>query len=150
MGATEDEMVGWHHWCNHELEQTSGDNHRQGGLCVLQSIGSQSIRHDWATELKWTELGYNCATVKNRWCIKSWFRREERYLFPKFLKWVSFAEMKTSSLTFHLRCWYSLGNRYAYYYACLTEEFNKSRAFEYVSILMGWDLVLECVQIDFT
>ena len=34
-GATEDEMVGWHHWLNgHELEQTLGDSEGQGcSLC---------------------------------------------------------------------------------------------------------------------
>ena len=32
-GATEDEMVGWHHWFKgHEFEQTPGDGERQGGL----------------------------------------------------------------------------------------------------------------------
>ena len=31
--ASEDEMTGWHHWCNgHELEQTSGDGEGKGGL----------------------------------------------------------------------------------------------------------------------
>ena len=32
-GATEDEMVGWHHWLNgHEFEQTLGDSEEQGSL----------------------------------------------------------------------------------------------------------------------
>ena len=32
-GATEDEMVGWHHWLNgHEFEQTLGDGEGQGYL----------------------------------------------------------------------------------------------------------------------
>ena len=32
-GATEDEMIGWHHWFNeHELEQTLGDSEGQGNL----------------------------------------------------------------------------------------------------------------------
>ena len=31
--ATEDEMVGWHHWLNeHEFEQTLGDSEGQGSL----------------------------------------------------------------------------------------------------------------------
>ena len=31
--AAEDEMVGWHHWCNrHELGLTPGDGEGQGGL----------------------------------------------------------------------------------------------------------------------
>ena len=49
-GMTEDEMVGWHHWFNgHEFEQTQGDKEwRKPG--VLQSMGSQRVGHDWATE----------------------------------------------------------------------------------------------------
>ena len=42
----EDEMVGWHHQLNgHEFEQDSGDR-RTGKPGVLQSMGSQRIRHD--------------------------------------------------------------------------------------------------------
>ena len=48
-GSTEDEMVGWHHWLDgHEFEQAPGVGDGQGSLVVL---GSQSIRHYWATEL---------------------------------------------------------------------------------------------------
>ena len=50
-GTTEDEMAGWHHRLNgHELEQALGDGEGQGSLAVLQSIGSQRVRHDWETE----------------------------------------------------------------------------------------------------
>ena len=46
-GTTEDEMAGWHHWLNgHEFEQISG---------TLQSRGSQTVGHDWATELNWAD-----------------------------------------------------------------------------------------------
>ena len=55
-GTTEDKMVGWHHWLNgHEFEQTPGVGDGQGSL-VLQSMGSQRVRHHWATELNWTEI----------------------------------------------------------------------------------------------
>ena len=38
--ASEDEMAGWHHWCNgHELGQTSGDGEGQGGLACCSSWG---------------------------------------------------------------------------------------------------------------
>ena len=48
-GATEDEMVGWHHWFNgHEFEQTPGDGDGKPGM--LQSLGSQGVKHDWETE----------------------------------------------------------------------------------------------------
>ena len=47
---TEDEMVGWHHQLNgYEFEQTPADS--EGGTPgVLQSMGLQKVRHDWATE----------------------------------------------------------------------------------------------------
>ena len=39
-GATEDEMVGWHHWLNgHEFEQTQGDGEGQGSLASCSSRG---------------------------------------------------------------------------------------------------------------
>ena len=47
----EDEMVGWHHWLyRHESEQAPGDGEGQGSLAMLQSMGSQSVGHDWVTE----------------------------------------------------------------------------------------------------
>ena len=43
----QDEMIGWHHKLNgHESEQTLGDSGRTGKPGVLQSMGSQRIRHD--------------------------------------------------------------------------------------------------------
>ena len=53
-GMTEDEMAGWHHRLNgHESGWTPGDGDGQGGLGVLQFMGSQRVRHDWVTELNW-------------------------------------------------------------------------------------------------
>ena len=50
-GMTEDEMVGWHHRLDgHEFEQTLGDGEGQGSQAALQSLGSQRVRYDWATE----------------------------------------------------------------------------------------------------
>ena len=55
-GMTEDEMAGWHHWLNgRESKWTAGVGDGQGGHGVLQFMGSQSVAHDWATELNWTE-----------------------------------------------------------------------------------------------
>ena len=52
-GKTEDEMVGWHHWLDgHESEQALGVGDGQGGLVCCSPWG---VRHDWATELNWTE-----------------------------------------------------------------------------------------------
>ena len=56
-GTTEDEMAGWHHrldgcwvWVN------SGSWWWTGRPGVLQFMGLWRVRHDWATELNWTEL----------------------------------------------------------------------------------------------
>ena len=46
-GATEDEMVGWHHGLDgHEFEQGLGVDDGQGSLACW-SMGSQRVRHDW-------------------------------------------------------------------------------------------------------
>ena len=45
--ATEDEVVREHHWLNGpELEQTPGDSGGQRDPGMLQSMGSQRVRHD--------------------------------------------------------------------------------------------------------
>ena len=57
-GTTEDEMVGWHHRLNgHEFWWTSGVGDGQGGLACCSPWGPKRVRHDWATELNWTEIG---------------------------------------------------------------------------------------------
>ena len=44
MGATEDEMVGWHHWPNgHESEQTPGDSERQRSLACCSPWGHKEL-----------------------------------------------------------------------------------------------------------
>ena len=54
-GMTEDEMVGWHHWLNwHGFGWTPGVGDGQGGLACCGSWGHR-VRHNWATELNWTE-----------------------------------------------------------------------------------------------
>ena len=57
-GMTEKEMAGWHHRLDeYEFAWTLGDGDRHPGLRerpgMLRFIGSQRIRHDWATELNW-------------------------------------------------------------------------------------------------
>ena len=55
-GMTEDEMVGWHHRLNgHWVWVNSGSWWWTGRLGVLQSMGSQRVRHHWATELNWID-----------------------------------------------------------------------------------------------
>ena len=49
-GTIEDKTVEWHHWLNrHESEQTMGDG-KLGKPGVLQSMGSQRVRHDQVTK----------------------------------------------------------------------------------------------------
>ena len=51
----QDEMAGWHLRLNGcESEWTLGDGNGQGGLVCCGSWGCQ-VRHNWATELNWTE-----------------------------------------------------------------------------------------------
>ena len=58
-GATEDEMIRWHHWLNaHEFEQTLGDSEGQRSLVVHGVAGSQTQLSDWATTT-WSRVGYH-------------------------------------------------------------------------------------------
>ena len=54
-GMAEDEMVGWHHQLNgHESEFAPGVGDGQGRLACFSPWGHR-VRHDWVTELNWTE-----------------------------------------------------------------------------------------------
>ena len=54
-GATEDEMIGWHHWLNrHEFEQALGVDDGQGGLAYCSPRGHKEL--DMTEWLNWTEL----------------------------------------------------------------------------------------------
>ena len=56
-GTTEDEMVGWHPRLNgHEFEQAPGDSGRTGEPDMLQSMGSQRVGHNLATEQQQQEV----------------------------------------------------------------------------------------------
>ena len=53
-GMTEDEMVGWHHWCNgQEFEYVLGDGDGQGSLACCSPWAGQEA--DMAEQLNWTE-----------------------------------------------------------------------------------------------
>ena len=52
---------GWDGWMASQTQLTwvkasSGSSWWTGKPGVLQSLGSQRVRHDWATEMNWTEL----------------------------------------------------------------------------------------------
>ena len=50
-GATEDDMVGWHHQLNgHEFEQIPGSSEGRGSRACYSPWGSQWVRHDLATK----------------------------------------------------------------------------------------------------
>ena len=60
-GTTEDEMAGWHHRLDGRgFGWTLGVGDRKG---VLRFMGSQRVRHDWVTELNWTEVLWNIKDV---------------------------------------------------------------------------------------
>ena len=60
-GMTEDEMVGWHQWTQWtRVWASSGRWWWTGKPGVLQSMGSQRVRHDWPTEQNWT---YICCLI---------------------------------------------------------------------------------------
>ena len=59
-GATEDEMVRWHHQLNgHGFDQTLGDGDGQGSLVCCSPWGHR-VGHDWVTEQQQHLI---------RWCL---------------------------------------------------------------------------------
>ena len=69
-GTAQDEMVGWHHGLNglefeQALELVMDTLGRPG---MLQSMGSQRIRHDWTTELNWIYIPY-FTCLKYDWMV---------------------------------------------------------------------------------
>ena len=59
-GTREDEMAGWHHWLDGWVWVNSGSWWWTGRPGVLRFMGSQRVGHDWATELNWTDVKYQC------------------------------------------------------------------------------------------
>ena len=58
-GATEEEMIGWHHWLNgHEFEQILGDCEGRGSLTCLSPWGQQRAAHNLVTKQQQTI--YSC------------------------------------------------------------------------------------------
>ena len=44
-----------------------------GKASMLQSMRSQRIGHNWATELNWTELNWGTSNIKTSWFVLSFF-----------------------------------------------------------------------------
>ena len=90
------EMDGWHHWVNeHEFEQL-WDREGQGSLGVLQSMGSQRIKH----ESDWTNRFINILKKK-----KSRRQNVDSY----YLKYFSDKE-QSYHLVRHIESWTSAEN----------------------------------------
>ena len=76
-GATEDEMVGWHHWLNgHEFEQSQGDSEGQGGLACCSSWSCK--------ELDMTEQLHNNNRSSTRVCVS--YRHHPGSIFMPVLR----------------------------------------------------------------
>ena len=80
MAGGEGDDRGWDGWIASPTRWTwvwvnSGSWWWTGRLGVLQFMGSQRVRHDWATELSWTELNGNYDTElsgKPKWKLLRW------------------------------------------------------------------------------
>ena len=57
-GRTKDKMVGWSNTNSMDMSlyASSGSWRWTGKPGMLQSMGSQKVRHDWVTELNWSQL----------------------------------------------------------------------------------------------
>ena len=71
-GVTEDEMVGWHHWLNgHELSKLWGmAKDREARHPAVH--GLQRVRHDWVTDLIWSDVWMWELDSKESWVLKNW------------------------------------------------------------------------------
>ena len=89
-GTTEDEMIGWHHRLNgHDF----GSWWWTGCPGMLQSMRSQRVGHNWATELNWKWI-----SVMYQLYLSKIERKKKRILHPSF-PWV------VNSSPFRLHWW---------------------------------------------
>ena len=105
-GATEDEMVEWHHWLSgHEFEQTQGDSEGHGSLVCCSSWGCR-VRHDLATKQHYHQLSRSCFVLLTS--ISEWksLRHVRLFVTPwtvlgilqaRILEWVAFPFSRGSS-----------------------------------------------------
>ena len=105
-GATEDEMVEWHHWLNgHEFEQTQGDSEGHGSLVCCSSRGCR-VGHDLATKQHYHQLSRSCFVLLTS--ISEWksLRHVRLFVTPwtvlgilqaRILEWVAFPFSRGSS-----------------------------------------------------
>ena len=84
-GVAEDEMVRWHHQLNgHECKQTLGQEFkwRTGKLGMLQSMGSQRVRLNWATKQEkqptYTYILLSWYPYPHRWLVRGGEQRKKQ------------------------------------------------------------------------
>jgi len=93
---TEDDMVVWYPWFQGTWVWIgSGNWWWTGRPDVLQSMGSQRVRHDWATELNWS-ISDTWSIINSLWWKKSRRRARIKYfldcfndckILPCWLRW---------------------------------------------------------------
>ena len=83
-GMTEDEMAGWHHQLDgHEFEWTPRVGWWTGRPGMLRFMGSQRVKHDWVTELNWTELMLQKCHCRVLWVSWMKYHGKKTYLRNK-------------------------------------------------------------------
>ena len=165
-GTIEDEMVGWHHRFNgHEFEHTRRQ-WRTGKSGMLQSMGSQRVGHDWATEQQqaWLQnhhiklFPYNSwIKARARWSPEEWDRKKIYTIALKYfpLLELSFFHLKYLIYGLQLKekgivAWlfptrnHHLGSNFDLY----KNYFKPSRLLQYWIVFWKWSLLesWECVQ----
>ena len=98
----EEDSRGWDGWMASLTQWTwvwvgSGSQWWTGKPGVLQSMGSQRVRHDWVTELE-LEIGY-CLLIAIIRRVHSWYGWNDYCLPIKIAEWVSVACMRVLKTT---------------------------------------------------
>ena len=82
-GTTEDEIFGWHHQLTeHWVWASSRSWWWTGKLGMLQSMGSQRVGHDWATELNWLLIAKKTKTpkIESNWSVAMIFASQKEQI----------------------------------------------------------------------
>ena len=88
-GATEDEMVGWHHRLNgHEFEQVLGVGDRQGSLVCCSPWGCKTP--DMIEQLNWIKHCRHSVILKDAWKILWLVKSKLPLYFNKYERGVAF------------------------------------------------------------
>ena len=128
-GATEGEMVGWHHWLNaHEFEQTPGDGEGQGSLVCYSPWGCKELNMTERMNSKplyyYMQMYSINISVTQKKRKQRWWRTQQRShwgwctnLFFRF--WVS---QSLETILFVNTLWWPSGKEFAC--QCRRHRFN--------------------------